>query len=131
MSLFRLIGGVLVDRLPRRSVMLASEYSAARSFFASAACLLAIREPPGVRPDDHQPAGILHDLRQGFGTVFALPWLWITITVAAIGNVTHGGPLAVALPFLVEQRFAGNVGTYGLLQSKVGLGAVLAAIWMG
>lgn len=103
------------------------------SFFLSAVCLLLIREPPAEPTPvsaDHPPS-VLRDIREGFGTVLGMPWLWITILVASLGNVTLSGPLAVALPFLVEQRFAANVGAYGLLQSALAVGSVLAALTLG
>jgi MFS family permease len=101
------------------------------SFFLSAACLLFIPRLPFARAAGEQAGGILHDLRVGLSTVLASPWLWITIALAALGNVTVGGPMAVALPFLVSNTFGAGVTGLGLISSLNSLGAVIGSIWLG
>ena len=61
----------------------------------------------------------------------ASPWLWITIALAALFNITQGGPFAVALPFLVKDSLHADVGVLGLLYSMTSAGAVLSAVWLG
>ncbi|HNP73869.1 MAG TPA: MFS transporter [Kouleothrix sp.] len=102
----------------------------AASFFISAACLLPI---PPLQPAraDRPSRNILYDLREGLAAVAANPWLWVTITLAALGNVTSGGPLAVALPFLIKNTLSGDVGLLGLSGSLISLGEVLSSIWLG
>ncbi|HET7080780.1 MAG TPA: MFS transporter, partial [Chloroflexia bacterium] len=72
------------------------------SFFLSAACLIPlIGLPQAPAPAGHGARHMLRDLREGVRAVLAAPWLWITIALAALFNITQGGPFAVALPFLV------------------------------
>ncbi|HEY3228279.1 MAG TPA: MFS transporter, partial [Roseiflexaceae bacterium] len=101
------------------------------SFFLSAACLVCIPSLPFVRTAGEQSAGVLRDLREGLAAVLASPWLWITIALAALGNVTAGGPMAVAMPFLVKNTLGADVAAFGLISSMNSLGAVLGSIWLG
>ena len=103
----------------------------ALSFFVSAACLVFIPMPVQSQTAEVPTASILNDLRAGFATVLGIPWLWITIVIAALGNVTLSGPFAVSLPFLVGRELNANVGALGLISSSIGAGAVIAAIWLG
>lgn len=100
------------------------------SFFVSAACLAFMPVP--VKAFSAAPTtSIVSDLRAGFATVLGIPWLWITIVIAALGNVTSSGPFAVSMPFLVERVLNASVGALGLISSSVGAGAVVGAIWLG
>jgi len=76
-------------------------------------------------------AGAVADLREGVGTVFATPWLWVTILVFALSNVTLAGPYSVALPFLVSARDGAGVGTLALLYTLFPLGYIIGGMWMG
>lgn len=104
----------------------------ALSFFISAGCLLVIwgAEPKRVAATA-QRQNVLHDLREGVGLVHASPWLWITIAIAALANVTLSGPFSVALPFLVKKHLNAGVGTLGFLYSCNSAGAVAGALWLG
>lgn len=102
----------------------------AASFFISAAFLLPIPPLP-ARAVSQAGRNIIADLREGLGAVAANPWLWVTITLAALGNVTAGGPLAVALPFLIKNTLKADVGLLGLSGSLIALGEVLGSIWLG
>jgi len=103
----------------------------AASFLISAGCLLPIPALPIVPAAAHAQRSVLRDLREGLDAVVASPWLWITIALAALGNVTAGGPLAVALPFLVKNTLHADVGALGLLGTMNSLGAVLGSLWLG
>jgi MFS family permease len=103
------------------------------SFVISALCLLMIpRRQVLYKPVDAE-SGILKELRQGIQTVLQSPWLWITIAIAGLSNITLSGPFEAALPLLVEQRFgaAAQAQTYGALMALSSVGSVLAAIWIG
>jgi MFS family permease len=76
-------------------------------------------------------AGAVADLREGLGTVLATPWLWVTILVFALSNVTLAGPYSVALPFLVGAREGADVGTLALLYALFPLGYIIGGVWMG
>jgi len=101
------------------------------SFFVSAACLapLALRTAP--RPDRATASSPLVDLREGLQTVFGSGWLWITIAIFSLVNVTASGPMAVALPFLIKESLNAGVGALGIVTSSFSVGEVLTAVWMG
>lgn len=102
----------------------------ALSFFISAACIVLLPPLPAARPAGHQ-ANVLVDLREGIGAVFARPWLWITIAIFALVNVTSRGPVNVALPFLVNDTLHADVGTLGLFFSLESAGLMLGSLWLG
>jgi DHA3 family tetracycline resistance protein-like MFS transporter len=63
--------------------------------------------------------------------VLGFPWLWVTISIAALLNVTVSGPLSVALPFLVKDKLHQDASTLGLISSAFSVGSVLTALWLG
>ena len=101
------------------------------SFIVSAFCLLPLLRASVSRITKPQAPSALKELREGFATVFASPWLWITIAVASLGNVTLSGPISVALPFLIKNDLHRDVGTLGVVYSMLGLGCVATTIWLG
>ncbi len=103
----------------------------AASFFISASCLIPLVRLAALHKAAPRASGALRDLREGIGTVFGTPWLWITIAIFALGNVTESGPISVALPFLVRKTLHSGVGTLGLLYSAAAVGSILAAVWLG
>ena len=103
----------------------------AGSFAVSVACLLPILSLPALRRVVTRGPGGLQDLREGIRTVFARAWLWITITIFALGNVTASGPISVALPFLVRKTLHADVRTLGLLYSCAAIGSIAASAWLG
>ncbi len=134
-SLSREISGIIGPAMGAGMIALGGTPSAfaldALSFFISVACLLPILRLSGS-PREEEPAGsILRDVRAGLGTVFGTPWLWITIAVAGISNVTYAGPMDVALPFLIKDHLHAQVGVLGLFYTSMSLGAVLTAFWLG
>jgi MFS family permease len=134
-SLSRQVTGIVGPTLGAAIVALGGTPTAfaldAASFLISASCLLPIPAQPIVPADAYAERGVLRDLREGLDAVLASPWLWITIALAALGNVTAGGPLAVALPFLVKNSLHAEVGALGLLGTMNSLGAVLGSLWLG
>jgi hypothetical protein len=103
----------------------------ALSFIVSALCLLPIlrlSQPP--RPAE-TTGNILSDTREGLGMVLSTPWLWITIAVAGLSNITYAGPMGIALPFLIKDHLHADVGVLGLFYTSMSLGAVLGAGWLG
>jgi sugar phosphate permease len=63
--------------------------------------------------------------------VLTTPWLWITILVSALSNVTLAGPYSVALPFLVSTDRQADIGTLGLLYALFPVGYVIGGLWVG
>lgn len=107
------------------------------SFLVSGCCLAAARfVMPTLKlaaAAQSEPAshGILGDLGEGIRAVLASPWLWVTIAVAGISNIAYAGPMEVALPFLIKNRWHADVGVLGLFYSASSLGSILAAVWLG
>ncbi|MBI5034316.1 MAG: MFS transporter [Chloroflexi bacterium] len=101
----------------------------AASFFISAICLVPIIGLI-VRPAE-KSASVIGDLRDGLSTVLGTPWLWLTIAIFALANITMDGPIAVSLPFLVKDSLNADVSALGWLYSMSSLGAIVGAIWLG
>lgn len=104
----------------------------AASFAISAACLLPILRVQSAMPAvPRRRTNALHDFREGWRAVISVPWLWLTIFLAALMNLTEAGPYSVGLPFLVKTHLNNDVQALGLLYSAGSLGSVLAALWLG
>ncbi|MCA1604311.1 MAG: MFS transporter, partial [Acidobacteria bacterium] len=101
------------------------------SFIISALCLLPLLSLSISRVSIRPSNGAIKDLREGFRTVLASPWLWITIAVASLGNVTLNGPIMVALPFLIKNDLHRDVGSLGAIYSLLAFGSVVATVWLG
>ncbi len=101
------------------------------SFLISAGCLLPILYLSSSPRTEEEPGGLISDARKGLGTVFSMPWVWITIAVAGISNITYAGPMGVALPFLIKDHLHTGVKLLGLFYTFMSLGAVLGASWLG
>ncbi len=100
------------------------------SFFVSAAFLVALL-PVGASPTAAPGApGVLYDLREGLAFVLRVRWLWMTIALASLGNVTLSAP-EVALPFLLVQELHADAGAFGLFGSLVSVGSIAGALWLG
>jgi DHA3 family tetracycline resistance protein-like MFS transporter len=104
----------------------------ALSFVISAACLLPLlRGVTSPRTSTEPATSMLRDARDGIETVLQSPVLWITISVAALTNITLAGPYSVAMPLLVKDHLAGDVGTLGLLYAVFPIGYILGGLWIG
>jgi MFS family permease len=75
--------------------------------------------------------GILGEARQALQFVRGLPWLWAGLGAAAIGNIALTGPLTVLIPYLIKYRLHSGPQTLGLFGACGGLGAILAAVYVG
>lgn len=71
------------------------------SFFASAICVAGAARLPSLQRTMAASSGLVRDLGEGIGTVLHQPWLWITIGIAGLSNLTLVGPIATSLPMLV------------------------------
>lgn len=103
----------------------------ALSFGISAICIFAIPGIPVPEREATHAASLFSDLREGLVTVLRSPWLWITIAVAGVSNITLSGPLEAALPLLVRQSLRADVGVFALLNTLLAMGAVIAAVALG
>jgi MFS family permease len=100
------------------------------SFLVSAGFLVGL---PALRPerDERLQAPLWTDLRQGLKTVFGTPWLWISIALFSLLNITSATPVNVGLPFLVSDTLHLDVGSLGLLYSLAAVGSLLGSVWLG
>jgi MFS family permease len=96
--------------------------------FALLPVLLTGGEPLRTRP---ARASAVQDLREGIKEVTANPWLWITIVMFGLVNITGSSPATVAMPFLVGQHLHADVGVLGLFYSMFAAGSILAALGLG
>jgi hypothetical protein len=101
------------------------------SFVISALCIFAMPIIMSTSSKRARGGGVLHDVREGLSIVVRSPWLWITIAVAGVSNITLSGPLEAALPLLVHGNLHAGVGTYSLLNTLSAVGAAVAAAGLG
>lgn len=101
------------------------------SFLLSALCLIVLPPAPVLSLPAEREEGVLADIRKGFGTVLHDPWLWVTLVIASVSTIFLVGPLEAALPLLVKQRFAAQVGIFALFTALTALGSVIAAFALG
>jgi MFS family permease len=101
------------------------------SFFISGLCLLPILRLTMANASPRLHSHPLEDFREGWRAVISVPWLWITIALAAFANLTQAGPYLVGLPFLVKTNLGNDVRILGWLFSAASLGSVVAALWLG
>jgi MFS family permease len=101
-------------------------------FLCAAAVLVPLARLRGAAVPQQAPAaeGALTSLRAGIATVRTTPWLWRTIFVFALGNLTLGGPYSVALPFLVRDTRHGEVAVLSLLYACFATGYLLGGLWL-
>lgn len=102
------------------------------SFFAGAAFLFPLlkhAKPPVRSQAPH--ANPFHDLRDGLRTLMASPVLWVTILVAALGNMVLSGPRSVTMPFLVKDFLGGDASMLALINSIFPVGFIVGNLWLG
>ena len=102
------------------------------SFVLSAACLVPLVGMVFSRgPVTKASGNVWKELREGLAVVVHSPWLWVTIAIASLANITLSGPMGVALPFLVKEFLHSDVGVLGLLTSMNSVGYVVGAVALG
>jgi MFS family permease len=98
----------------------------AASFVLSAVLLTQVRprERAGIVMIQ---AGVMHDLRAGWREVRCRSWVWVTIAVFT-GSVLCVYAQWYSLAPRIARDVYGSAGLFGLLESLVGVGAVLGAV---
>lgn len=97
--------------------------------FAVSAGLLWLARP---RASAREPGeGTVREIVAGIRYVAGVPWLWVTIGLAAFILMIAMAPYQALLPKLVEQRFDRGVGAYGLLFSLQAVGIVVGTLVFG
>lgn len=104
------------------------------SFVISILCLAPLVRLALNQQAPKERKSVLHDFREGVEVVRKSSWLWITIVIASLGNITLSAPLAIALPFLVKNHLHGGVGSLGLIYSTISagsiVGTILGTVWL-
>jgi MFS family permease len=107
----------------------------ALSFFVSAVFLLPLlrwkQELDVQDPSPTAEQSYLMDFKEGIRVVIAAPWLWLSIAVFALANITLAGPYSISLPFLVKDHLGAGVQTLGFLYAFFAAGYALGGIWLG
>ncbi|HUY24544.1 MAG TPA: MFS transporter [Candidatus Saccharimonadales bacterium] len=108
----------------------------AGTFVVAAAALLAMSSghaaPAQVAAGEAQGRfAILRDVRLALQFVRGLPWIWAGLAAAGIANIALTGPLTVLIPYLIKYRLHSGPQTLGLFGACGGLGAILAAVYVG
>jgi Transmembrane secretion effector len=101
------------------------------SFFVSGACLIPLLRLPSVVVKSSNRPGLIADLREGISMVLRTPWLWISISVFALANITLSAPIFIALPFHIKEDLHGKVGVLGIAYSTLAAGSVITTAWLG
>jgi len=71
---------------------------------------------------------LLRDIREGFGYVFSVKWLWTTTLYFMVVNVAYAGQPGVMTPLLVRDVLLSNAETFGVIMSAYGVGSILASV---
>jgi MFS family permease len=71
---------------------------------------------------------IVGDIREGFGYVFSLRWLWTTTIYFMLVNVAYAGQSGVMTPVLVRDTLGGDARTFGFINAAYGMGTIAAGI---
>lgn len=103
----------------------------AATFFVAALFLAPLTRLSLPRPTAAAESSLLVDIRSGIATVLGIPWLWITMSMLALTNITLAGPYQIALPFLVNEHFNADVRVLGWLYAAFPVGYLIGGLWGG
>lgn len=107
------------------------------SFLCSVCSLVALRSlmtsPQQVMveqssQEQQTPLALLQDIREGWNFVRFVPWLWITILLASLGNIAYFAPIMTVLPRLVAYTGYYLLGVFSLADA---IGGMTAALMIG
>ena len=145
-----LMGGIIGPAIGAVCVAFSGTASAfaldALSFIVSAICLSIMRLPATrvvpdtqgvpsteleVAPKPKGVRGVIADVREGLSYVTGSTWLWVTIAIASLANITFFGPIAVALPKLIRDFYHQGAWLLGVIQTADALGAITATLLIG
>jgi MFS family permease len=101
------------------------------SFILSAGFLLPLARVATLPRPLEGRVSAKSEMAEGVRYVMSSTWLWLTIAVFAVVNVTAFGPIAVSLPFLVEGDLKADVRALGLITSMSSVGSILMAFYLG
>ena len=99
------------------------------SSFAVSLALLWLARPRAIDPEPGE--GTLKEILAGARYVASVPWLWLTILLAALVLMLVMAPLQALMPELIKDNFDRGVGSYGLIFTFQAAGMVLGTIVFG
>jgi MFS family permease len=97
--------------------------------FAVSLWLLWLARPRAIDPEPGE--GTFKEIVAGARYVASVPWLWITIALAAVVLMLVMAPLQALMPQLIKDNFDRGVGSYGLIFTFQAAGMVLGTIIFG
>lgn len=97
--------------------------------FAISMVLLWAARPRAIEPEPGE--GTFKDIVAGARYVASIPWLWVTILLAAVVLMLVMAPYQALMPQLVKDNFDRGVGSYGLIFTFQAAGMVLGTIIFG
>jgi MFS family permease len=97
--------------------------------FLVAAVLMSAARPRAIEPEP--PKGTFREIADGVRYVVGVPWLWISIFLAAFILMIAMAPYTALLPAFVEEQYGGGVGAYGALFTVQSLGMALGSLVFG
>ena len=97
--------------------------------FLVSAGLIALARPRPFQPEPRE--GTFREIAAGIRYVAGIPWLWISIVLAAFILMIAMAPYQTVLPKLVEEHFGRGVGAYGTLWAVQGGGMALGTLVFG
>jgi MFS family permease len=97
--------------------------------FAVSLVLLGLARPRAIDPEPGE--GTLKEILAGARYVASVPWLWLTILLAALVLMLVMAPLQALMPELIKENFDRGVGSYGLIFTFQAAGMVLGTIVFG
>lgn len=83
------------------------------------------------RKGESDGEGFIAQAREGFRYILSSTWLWVTILLAAIGNMCWTGTLSVAAPKLISDFYHSGVWLLGALQIATAVGSIAATLVVG
>jgi MFS family permease len=107
----------------------ASVFALNGASFVVAAVLMVAARPRAIEPE--APKGTLREIADGVRYVVGVPWLWISIFLAAFILMIAMAPYTALLPAFVEQQYGKGVGAYGLLFTLQSLGMAVGSLVFG
>jgi MFS family permease len=101
----------------------------AAAHLLAAVCVVALPVTPVRREPaaDGPPAGLLADVREGFGYMARTPWLLATLLFASLMVLAVIGPLEVLVPFAVREA-GGGPAQHAWVLAAFGIGGALGCL---
>jgi MFS family permease len=101
------------------------------SFFVSSAFLSPLLFASIPIPAHAEEIHIWQEVLAGLKAVTSRRWLWVTILIVSLTNITLAGPYSVAMPFLVSDFMKADIRTLGLIYAVFPFGYIIGSFWLG